>query len=769
MKKLFLFAIALTPFFNADLFSQSNTFWSPTNETSIRVTGVRQIVPQQFKTFSLLGSDLREKLYQAPHEKNTLIEQSSAIIYLPAPDGSIQRFKVIESPVMAEALAMAYPQIKTFIVKGIDDPHANGRVDWNQYGFHGMIFLARGDYYIDPYCLGNSKDYISYYVADFEKDPSQIIKEDGLNLIPDGLPGETSFSVAKQNASPCVGAQLRTYRLAVACTRQYAKAATGTTGSAIPTVDSTLAKIVTSINRVDGVYEREVAIRMVLVPTQTLIIFTSAANDPFTGNNNAGTLIGESQTVITNIIGTANFDIGHTFSTGGGGLANLGCVCNAQSKAGGITGSSNPVGDPYDIDYVAHEIGHQFRGNHTFNALTGSCSGNRNAGTSVEPGSGVTIMGYAGICGANNVAQNSIAYFHGISYDEIVNFSTSGSGNSCAVTTSTGNQPPVVIAPNGYYIPFSTPFTLSGSATDPDGDKLYYSWEEMDPGVSGGAWNTGTAPFFRSYAPDSLPATETEYTRFFPRKNLAANGNFTTTIGEFLPKTPQVLNFRLTARDKKMGGGGSCYSSTKVTVDNAGPFLITYPSAASIVWSSGASEAISWDVNGTDFAPISCDSVRVSISYNSGANYSVLLNSTPNDGYEAITVPALATTTTTCRIKIESIGNIFYDVSNNNFTIFNGPVNLVGVSEVSENNPMGLSVWPNPFSDQVSFRVGNLNTSDATVVRFVDLLGHVVLENSYTNKSQLKETLDLSALSNGVYFVKVTNDSRQSVHRIVKN
>lgn len=769
MKHFYLFAIALTLSFSADLFSQSNTFWSSTNENSIRVTGARQIVPQKFKTFSLIGSKLREKLYQAPHEKNTLVEQSSAIIYLPAPDGSIQRFKVIESPVMAEALAMAYPQIKTFIVKGIDDPHANGRVDWNQYGFHGMIFSARGDYYIDPYCLGNSLDYISYYVTDFAKDPSQVMKEDGLNLIPDGLPNETSFSASKQNASPCVGAQLRTYRLAVACTRQYAKAATGTTGSAIPTVDSTLAKIVTSVNRVDGVYEREVAIRMVLVPTETLIIFTSAANDPFTGNGSGNVLIGESQTVITNTIGTANFDIGHTFSTGGGGLANLGCVCNSQSKASGITGSSFPVGDPYDIDYVAHEIGHQFRGNHTFNALTGSCSGNRNASTSVEPGSGITIMAYAGICSPNDVSNHSIAYFHAISYDEIVNFSTSGSGNSCAVTTTSGNNPPVVTTNGDYVIPFSTPFIMTGSATDPDGDKLYYSWEETDAGASGGSWTTGTAPFFRSYNPDSISASATSYSRYFPKKSVAASGNFTNTIGEYLPKTPQVLNFRLTARDKKMGGGGSCYAAAKVTLANSGPFMLTYPSTANIVWPAGSTDALSWDVNGTDSAPVSCDSVRVYISYDSGLTYSVFINSTLNDGYEVIAVPALASTTTTCRIKIESIGNIFYDVSNNNFTISSAPLNLVGISQISENNPMGLSVWPNPFSDQMSFRVGNLNSSDATLVRIVDLLGHVVLENSYTNKSQLKEMLDLSALSNGVYFVKVTNDSKQSVHRIVKN
>ena len=157
----------------------------------------------------------------------------------------------------------------------------------------------------------------------------------------------------------------------------------------------------------------EASIRMQLVPTESLIVFTNPATDPFTGNSNANILIGESQSVISSSIGSANFDIGHTFSTGGGGLAALGCVCYNPAKASGITGSGNPVGDPFDIDYVAHEIGHQFGGDHTFNANTGSCNGNVNSSTAVEPGSGITIMAYAGICGStDNLAPNSIAYFH---------------------------------------------------------------------------------------------------------------------------------------------------------------------------------------------------------------------------------------------------------------------------------------------------------------------------------------------------------------------
>ncbi len=550
---------------------------------------------------------------------------------------------------------------------------------------------------------------------------------------------------------------MRTYRLAVACTGEYAVAATG---SATPTMAQTLAKIITSVNRVDGVYETEVAVRLVLVATETMVVFTTASTDPFNGNNNANVLIGESQSVISSTIGSANYDIGHTFSTGGGGLAGLGVVCINSQKASGITGSPNPVGDPYDIDYVAHEIGHQFAGNHTFNATTSSCGGgNRNASTAVEPGSGVTIMAYAGICGStNDLAPNSIAYFHAISYDEIVNFTNLNNGNSCAATTSTGNQPPVVTGSGNYIVPKSTPFILTGSATDPDGDALTYSWEETEVGTAGN-WNANVKPYFRSYNPVTVPS------RLFPIASVVLSGNYASVKGEFVPTSAQNLQFRLTARDNKMGGGGVCYAINTVSVTNAGPLSVTYPNVPGIIWAIGSQQTVTWDVNGTDLTPISCDSVRVLISYNSGSTYSVLLNSTPNDGSELIAVPTLSNSITTCRIKVESKGNIFYDISNNNFTI---DIN-VGIKSQSQNNAVGLSVWPNPFNNQFNLSALNLNSESATQLKIVDVLGKVILQSTYTKKTELHETIDLTNYSQGVYFITLINNNKQAAYRVVKN
>lgn len=766
MKHLLLLLFVLSGF-SKSAHAQNQNSWVSVPENKIESKGLRQIVPQRYRCYKTDLELLRQFLYTVPSEKE--IQQGAGLtLFLPTPNGSIQRFKIVESPIMAPELSAAFPDIKTFSLRGIDDVYASGKADVTEIGFHAIILSPSGDFYIDPYAVGTTCEYITYYSADFLKNPEHVIPESQA-IVSDVLPqgDQKKLNSTSENGSgqrrppaPCAGAQLRTYRLAIACTGEYAVAATGV---AAPTVTQTLARVVTTVNRVNGVYEKEVAVRLVLVPSTTLVLYTDAATDSFTGtaNTNANLLINQSQSVITASIGSANFDIGHTFSTGGGGLANLACVCVNTQKARGITGSANPVGDPYDIDYVAHEIGHQFSGNHTFNAITGNCNGNRNPSTSVEPGSGVTIMAYAGICGANNLAGNSIPYFHATSYDEIYNFVT-GSGNSCAVQSSTGNNPPVVTADAFYAVPRSTPFVLSGSAIDPENDVLTYSWEETDAGSgSGGNWNSGSKPFFRSYAPVASAV------RFFPRTNIVLTGNLTGTMGEYLPNSAQNLNFRLTARDNRMGGGGVCYASTNIQVDTAGPFKVTYPSATNIGWYVNSQQLITWDPAFTDQAPVQCDSVRILISYNAGGTYSTLISSAPNFGFYSITVPNLSVTINTCRIRIEAIGNIFYDISDNNFQISVDP--YVGVQEVSRSNPVSLSVWPNPSSSLFHLTAAGLSTTESSHLMVYDISGRVILRKSYAPGQVLRETLDLSAFGEGIYFLRLSDGSQQSVYRLIKN
>jgi hypothetical protein len=759
--------VTITIVVTINSFSQTNkTFWSEANENEIKITGKREIVPEKYKTFSLDYDAIKASLKNSPNDKVINIANSINEITLPMPNGNIERFKVVESNIMDDALQAGFPDIRTYSIKGIDDVYAYGKIDVGAYGFHGMIRSVNGDVFVDPYCQNNTRNYISYYTSDFIKP----INERGFC---EGAIDETGYNQSK-TASPsaliCAGANLRTYRLAVGCTGQYAIAATGV---AAPTTAQILNKVVISINRVDGVYETEVAVRLILVSSTTLTLYGKTATgaispaptatvQPYTGNANGGTLIGESQTVINNLIGSANYDIGHTFSTGGGGLANLGCVCGS-SKASGITGSPSPVGDAYDIDYVAHEMGHQFGGNHTFNGNIGSCGGgNRNASTAVEPGSGVTIMAYAGICGTNDLAPHSIAYFSAISYDEIMNFSNVGGGNSCKVLVASGNSAPVVNAGSAYSVPANTPFSLTGSATDPNvGDVLTYQWEEIDLGTTAGSWNTGSQPFFRSYNPVSSP------TRIFPIMASILTGSMQTTIGEYLPTTAQILKFRLNVRDNKTGGGGVCSATTQVTVNAGSPFIVTSQSVTGISYVSGSAQTVNWNVSGTNAAPINCANVNIYVSNDAGVTFTLVLANTPNDGTEIVNMPYLSVTSTICRVKVESVGNIFFDLNSKAFTIVAGSV---GINQIVTANSIGLQLYPNPFTSSVKIEINSNTVLDVTKthLQIYDVLGNLVKSENIMLTENFSKTFDLSSLANGTYIVIVTDGKQKAVSRLVK-
>jgi hypothetical protein len=450
------------------------------------------------------------------------------------------------------------------------------------------------------------------------------------------------------------GETLRSYRLAMAATAEYTAFHGGT-------VAGGMAAIVTAMNRVNGIYESEVAIRMVLVANNDQVVYTNAATDPYTNADGFG-MLSENQANIDAVIGSANYDVGHVFSTGGGGIASLGVPCNAAFKARGVTGLPSPIGDPFYVDFVAHELGHQWGGNHTFNGSSGNCSGgNRNGSTAYEPGSGTTIQAYAGICSPQNIQSNSDAYFHGLSFDEMVAYSTTGGGNSCATQAATGNTAPVVEAGPAHTIPISTPFELCGSGSDDDGDALTFGWEQFNLGPAGHPDSpVDDAPIFRSFTPVTSPC------RSFPQLSDIVNN--THTIGELLPTYGRTLTFRLTGRDNKTGGGGVNNDSVDIVVsDTAGPFLVTYPNTA-VSLSGASSMTATWDKSNTDIAPVNCSSVDVLLSNDGGTNYQLeLLRNTPNDGTESLFLPSFSTSN--ARIKIRCSDNIFFDISNVDFTI----------------------------------------------------------------------------------------------------
>jgi subtilisin-like proprotein convertase family protein len=642
----FILLIIFLNSFNA--LSQSE-IWKDLNSKIDLKRSERSSMPSTYRSLSLNLPALKSKIYTAINENDLNAFLNGPRISLPLPDGSFEEFSIAVSELMPKALSDKFPMIHTYSAKGINDPTAYAKIDITELGFHAMIISSHGWYFIDPAFIGNTNLYISYdrknsvatnvFICETE---NTIIRE-GKNL--------NNHSVERS-----AGTQLKTYRLAVACTGEYAAFFGGTQSAA-------LSAIITSVNRVNGVYELELAVRLVLIANNNLLVYTNASTDPYT-NGDGGTMLGENQSTITSVIGSANYDIGHVFGIGSGGVAGLGVVCSSSQKARGVTGNASPVGDNFDIDYVAHEMGHQFGGNHTFNSVTGNCSGNRASSAAYEPGSGTTIMAYAGICDADDIQPHSDAIFHSKSFDEIQTYITSPqTGGTCPIVTSTGNTPPVVTVGANYTIPLNTPFILTGSATDVNNDALTYLWEEYDLGTAGAPNSpSGNAPIFRDFTP------VTNNYRVFPRMEDLVNN--TQTLGELLPTYARSLAFRLMVRDNRAGGAGVTHNDTPVTLTVANtttPFKVTIPNTA-LTWFANSTQTVTWDVSSTNISPINCANVNILLSVDNGFTYPfTLLSNTPNDGSQSVTIPNV--TSTTARIKVESVGNIFFDISNVNFTI----------------------------------------------------------------------------------------------------
>jgi hypothetical protein len=1018
------------------------TAWDPVAGTPPDSRGgvPADVQAHHFRAFTLDQAGMRAKLASTPkaglHER-ALAAGSSTILSLPAPGGGFERFRVEQSPVMAPELAAKHPEIKTYAGVGIDDPTASIRADTGPLGFHASVRAPGGAWYIDPYYHLDDSVYVSYYGRDLEN-PHGGFEETGvLGKATDPLDIDTA-AVA---AGPAV--QLRTYRLALLTDPTYA---TFFGGSA----NVTAAKV-TLMNRVDQIYEDELAIRMVLIADNDKLNLDTAAqmtgaNGPcgaspcFTAAQSTScgsATLGRNRIVIGQIVGASDFDIGHiALGNPGGGIASLGVV-GTGNKAQGCTGLSTPVGDYFAVDYVAHEMGHEYNANHPFNGTQSNCaSGNRNAGTSVEPGSGTSIMAYAGICAQDNLQPHSDPYFSQRSYDEItgyvtssrpavnevqtaaltgfdgtdsltlgyganlsgpimrgLNYTTGGiqaalqgatevqtvslsgydgtdsytlgykgatsvpivrgqnntaagiqnalqggneqqtvtlagfssttqsfqvqiGGNSSAVigsgglalsnanltsainaitgfagtatasgattagftvtfsgasagldvpaisivncstgctstvresakggsalagwpaggsvavgtvadtgytltfggnhqgtdvdpisvsngngasgtvaettkgtagilppgatgtvaafggsgtlndtgfqvtfggalagvdvaplgltvtgatgfigetaqggpsqnqghvVTDTGNHAPVVSVPLGFTIPLRTPFALTGSATDPDGDPVTYMWEQNDRGGTNGTALVSNlkanGPLFREFgvaanvsATDTLitpspgeNAVTTDPTRVFPDMAQIDAGNTNAATGacpaapaapavvpaatvdcfsEFLPTADWVgflgdrtLNFRLTARDGRPGGGGVGSADTKLTLASlAGPFVVTSQGVPQTLY-GGSPQVVTWDVAGTASPPVNAAQVKISLSTDGGATFPyVLAAATDNDGSASVVLPNVVASRS--RIKVEAVGNVFFDVSHTDLPIVAAP------------------------------------------------------------------------------------------------
>ena len=598
--------------------SSPGSLWREIDDRQISLRPMnRAQVPTDYRTFEINREGVRRILDSAPEEYTR--DMSDAVIELPMPDGTMSRFRIVQSLSVEPGLAAKYPELgQTYSAQGIDDPTATAKLDYMPNGFHAMILSPKGTVMVDPYAVGDTANYVSFYKRDLQQLDSFecLVGETGMESLFTVNPKNMDFFPDSAN-DVISGGTLRTYRLALAANWEYCNAATG--GGGNNTVANCLAAAVTIMTRVNGVYERDVALRMVLVANNNLVMYAAdnmtcpvgtggaacnAGNDPY---SNSSAALNQNTPNLDAVIGTANYDIGHVFTTGSGGVAQLNSPCGA-SKGAGTTGLPSPFGDPFAIDYVAHEMGHQWGANHTFNSSVGGCGGgNRSSSNSFEPGSGITIMGYAGLCGSNDLSPNSIDTFHVRSLEVIVNFSQVGNGNTCAVPSATGNTPPTITLTGGstWNIPKQTPFSLSATATDPNGDTLTYDWQQYNAGGPTGAATVvpnsdadGIArPLFRNHV------GQASGTRFFPalqyiRNNANVPPNTTSGFmtGELLPAITRTMNFQVVVRDNRANGGGINTATSTVNVDGAsGPFNVTSPNT-NVTLSGNTPYTVTWNV-----------------------------------------------------------------------------------------------------------------------------------------------------------------------------
>lgn len=733
MKKVLLALVLALPIVG---FSQ----WKTANLGKAEVKEGKEMI-EAAGLYSFDNEVFKQQLANAPERFSG---QSGKIISIPNAEGKMEKFEVWEASNFTPTLQAKFPEIRAYVGIGIDDPNAYLRFGLSPQGISTMTLRAGKSEFIEPYTVDgntyivfNSKSHRNSGEIPFE------CKTDDTAALSTELGDIASGNKASNGV-------FKTFRLAQSTTGEYGQYFGGLAGA--------MAAINITLTRVNGVFEKDIAVQLILVDNNEDVVFIDPNTDPYSPPSGMGQWQNQLEATLNNIIGFANYDIGHLFgrSGGGGNAGCIGCICNA-GKGRGYTspGQGGPEGDNFDIDFVAHEYGHQLGANHTFSFNY------EGTGANVEPGSASTIMGYAGIT-SFNVQAHSDDYF---TYKSIQQIQNNLQNKPCAINTPLDNEAPIVNVGATYNIPTGTAFVLTGTATDPDNDPLVYNWEQYDSGTNATTGANSRVSFTKTIGPNfrSNPH-ETTPVRYMPKfeyvltRDVDTTENYWRTKWEAVTTVTRTFNFTFTARDNHVGGGQTATANLKVNVRDAGPFKVTNPVENQDVPLNSNTMLVEWSVLGTDQAPINTSHVRILLSTDDGASFTEVVASTENDGSETITIPAGTVAGSTMRIMIEAIDNIYYAVSR--------PFKFSGTMGVTDLDASTVGLYPNPNKGQFFLKANNVAQGTVKTAIY-DTSGKLVYSQDQNHfGGSLNQSYNVK-LPTGVYMVTIETASGTTTHKLV--
>jgi len=736
MKRIILNSTLIFALLSAGVSFSNKPLWEKTNPTN---------APQQFEIandvadyqmFHLSTQKIKDYLSTAGKSVKEGVE-----LQLPVgKEGEMKTFIVWETPIMQKGLASKMEHVKTYTGFAKDKHSITTKIDFTSVGFRGAIYTSSDIYFINPYTNQQQSDYYMYYNREDVKTLSPVTCDIDASLLYDNKLTEGELLSARMN-------QRSVYRIAISTTGEYAQSVASPAD-----VVSVMEVIISTLNRVNGVFERELALTYELVDNNEDVVFTNPVSDPYSCNDQNDCLIDEVASVLSNIIGINNYDVGHIFNTAGGGIAALNSLCqNSNVKGMGVSTTTGPD----DIGTILHELGHQMSANHSFSSAEGGCDGNGNPSTNYEPGSGNTIMSYLGACAPDNLPGQRLLYYNAYSLKEMTTYLDMVS-SFCGEHYPINTEITFELEEEEYYVPKFTPYELKlneASGPHPSAE-IIYNWEQYQSGNYGASEADGSdateGPIFQFKKPGE------DLHRLFPDIGFILNDSY-SGVGERLSNVARDVVFRGTARIFFQGYGGfkTSENETKIIVTNNQKFRVTGPSNDE-TWNPGEVKTITWDAGGSNSSPVNTGYVSIYLSLDNGQTYPFLIvSNAPNTGSYEYTVHDIGTSSG--RIKVQGSGNVFFDIGKGKLNITGDPTN--NIKEIEKQAP--IIAFPNPLDDKLIIQRKE-GSEGLLKISIYNILGQEII---HTNIKGNQEQFNTSQWPTGHYLIK-TQDEKGMQHTI---